>query len=126
MKPQVKYILAAFLVGLFTGGLLVRMAHPIFWHRHMAPEKRREHMFDRFSHDLKLSPEQRDDVKKIFDASREEMTVVMKDCGPRFADIRRKTNEEIRKRLTPDQQTKFDKLNAEREQRIKERGHWMP
>ena len=81
-------------------------------------ERRR---FRAFSKELDLTDAQRDKVKAIFDAHREEhrrtSRDVMERCAGPLREQRAKVDAEIRALLTPEQQQRFDKLAKEREER---------
>jgi Spy/CpxP family protein refolding chaperone len=81
-------------------------------------ERRR---FRAFSKELDLTDAQREKVKAIFDAHREEhrraSRDVMERCAGPLREQRAKVDAEIRAVLTPEQQQRFDKLMKERDQR---------
>ncbi len=105
MKLPWKYIFLAFLLGFFMGGTaLLAMRH--FYPRGFktgvdAPLKR-------FSGELALTEDQRTRIKTILAANREKMKIYRQE-------IRTATRADIRKLLTPDQQKRFDTLEARRD-----------
>ncbi len=75
---------------------------------------------ERFVKELGLSEEQRAKVQTIFENQRQKVEALHQEVFPRFDGIREETRQSVRGLLTPEQQTKFDKLHAKREARRKE------
>jgi Spy/CpxP family protein refolding chaperone len=92
------------------------------------PARRFDRMMDRFNERLDLTPEQRDKVGAIFRAKREKIDALRAEVEPRFEEIRRNASQEIRQLLTPEQQARFEKMEKDREERMREwrgrRGQW--
>lgn len=78
-------------------------------------------MLERFSSRLDLTPEQKKEIADILEAKRQSITALRAEIRPRFKEIQRSTRDEIRKRLTVEQQQKFDAMQAEWESRRKNR-----
>ena len=76
-------------------------------------EQRYEKMLERFNSELRLTPEQREQVKVLLDAKRQKMEALKNEARPRREEIRQATRTEIRKLLSPEQQQKFDKMVKE-------------
>lgn len=85
----------------------------------------RQHMMDKFSKKLNLTPEQKEKIIAIFDKAHPEMVELQAEVKPKFDKLRNQTQAEIRQELTPKQQTQFDQMNAEREERRKERSKFF-
>lgn len=81
----------------------------------------RQHMLERFSRDLHLSADQKQQVAVIFEAKHPQMLALQAQMHPKFEALRISTQEEIRKILTPDQQKKLDTMNAKMEKHRQER-----
>jgi len=81
---------------------------------------------DRFSSELKLTPDQRDKVAAILEAKRQKIEALRAEMGPRFEQIRTSTSAEIRQLLTSEQQQRFDILQAKWEQQRKRWHHGLP
>src|SRR5262249_47146630 len=65
---------------------------------------------------LNLTDDQRTQVKAIFADARSQMGEVRKECGPKFREVRERTDARLREVLTPEQWTKFQQLtSAERD-----------
>jgi Spy/CpxP family protein refolding chaperone len=78
----------------------------------------------RFERQLKLTPDQKAKVDAIFQAGRQQMDQIYAEIRPRLEALRDSTSVQIRQLLTPEQQLKFDKLEAKRRQHFEERfGH---
>src|SRR6185369_2479473 len=70
---------------------------------------------------LNLTDDQRAQVKAIFADARAQMSDVRKECGPKFREVRDRTDARLREVLTPEQWTKFQQLTSEeREHRDRE------
>jgi len=104
-------IAAALVVGLIVGYASSTICSR---HRHSrwGSEKSYERILERFNSKLNLTPEQKSQVSAILQTSREKIKALQTDIHPKFEEIRNSTNAEIRKILTPDQQKKFDEMQA--------------
>lgn len=116
------FVLAVFCVGL-AGGVLIgrRMGPP--------PPPRGLPMFlgggppggvpgpgpliERLDRELQLTPDQRKRVEAIFDERRGRLEAVQREVIARAEQERRELQQEIRKVLTPEQQSRFDRWIAE-------------
>ncbi len=78
-------------------------------------------MLERFSRELQLTPEQKEKVGEVMRAKRGQMDAFRREMKPKFDEMRAASKAEIRKLLTPDQQEKFDRLEARWEERRKKR-----
>ncbi len=115
--------LLCFALGSGTGWWAGREAFPRHWNR----QQRYQQMLDRFSQKLRLTPEQKTQVKAVFEAKRQKMDALRGELRPRFEEIRRSTQEEMQKILTPEQQKRFDRMEAEWQSRLKKRHpEWNP
>ncbi len=127
MKSYLKYMIAPFLIGLLVGSLLGRFASPWHFLRRMSPEKHEEKMLKHFGSLLKLSPQQKEEIGAVLRSSRDDMDKLMSEFRPKFEAIRTATGTEIRKKLTPEQQVKFDKMHERHERQFqKEKGFPFP
>jgi Spy/CpxP family protein refolding chaperone len=70
-------------------------------------------LIDRLDRELQLTPEQRTLVQTIFDERRGRLEAVQREVMARAVEERRALQDEIRKVLTPEQQTRFDRWIAE-------------
>ena len=99
--------LAIFLLG-FAAGALAPSAYRA-WVRDGVRQGRLEKM----SEDLKLTPEQKEQMRQIFGETRTRLEALRKESEPRFAEIRREADERIRQVLTPEQWEEFRKSREE-------------
>jgi len=111
MKLDWKQIVVSLLIGLIAGAALGRWAH---WrhHGHWDDQKRYSRMVERFSRELNLTPEQREKVAAILEAKRQKMQALRSEIRPKYEELRQSTKAEIRKILAPEQQERFEKLEA--------------
>lgn len=81
----------------------------------------KKRMMDRLDRELKLSEEQKQQVHAIFEAKHPKMMALHEEMRPKFEALKSETHEQIRKVLTPDQQTKFEALKVKMEERWKKK-----
>jgi Spy/CpxP family protein refolding chaperone len=109
--------------GVVTGGLLIKSQLPPVAvvdaplhsssSTNIAPpwsQIQRLEFLQRMERQLDLTPEQKDAITKIIRDSQERSKPLWAEIAPQMRQELRRTREEIRKVLTPDQQPKFDKL----------------
>ena len=101
--------LAIFILG-FAAGALAPAAYRA-WTRGDGGDRRDR--LERMSEDLKLSPEQKEQVRQIFAETRTRLEALRKESEPRFAEIRRETDERLKQTLTPEQWEEFRKSREE-------------
>ena len=101
--------LAGFALGTGTGWWAGRDLFPRRW----SWEQRYESMLERFSSQLKLTPEQKEQVKVLLEAKRRKMEALRNETRPRREEVWKSTQAEIRKLLSLDQQKKFDRMEME-------------
>ena len=77
---------------------------------------------EKMSSDLKLSPEQKEQVRQIFGETRTQLEALRKESEPRFAEIRRQADERLQKVLTPEQWEQFRREHEENRSRRGRRG----
>jgi Spy/CpxP family protein refolding chaperone len=100
--------LVIFVLGFAAGALalnLYQTARP-----NAQSEERRG--FSQVLDQLNLDDDQRDKVKAIFDDARAQTAEVRKECGPKFREIRDRTDARLRDVLTPEQWEQFKSLTA--------------
>ena len=121
MRPGLKNLLIGFCFGLLAGGLMARFVFPPPGFRHLPPEKRQERILKKLTRELKLTADQRSAIAAILQDGRKDFDTNIAGMRQAFRAAREKTNARIREKLTPEQQIRFDKLNAEMEKRWRER-----
>ena len=94
-----------------------------YGHRHFDPTQRTEML----SKQLKLTSDQQSKVLDVLKSQQSQMEKLRSDSSisqddrrSKMMDIRKSSNEKIRALLTPDQQTKYDAMQAEMRERMKE------
>jgi Spy/CpxP family protein refolding chaperone len=113
-----KVILATvviFSAGVFTGGLLVKQTskpEPL-----PSPQFGRIEMLRRLSRLLSLTPEQNEQLDTIMRESQERTKVFWELLEPELRGEFRKTRDEIREVLTPEQRKQFDDQLKQRQRR---------
>jgi Spy/CpxP family protein refolding chaperone len=102
--------LAIFLLG-FAAGALAPSAYRA-WVRDGRRQERPDR-FEKMSEQLKLTPEQKEQVRQIFGETRNRLEALRKESEPRFAEIRADADERLRQVLTPEQWEEFRKSREE-------------
>src|SRR5689334_17524836 len=110
-----------FLIGLLMGTVLGAVRARSMFRRPTDPAVRQERMLKKFSSRLDLSADQRQTVGQILNTKRTKIDAIFVQMRPQFEAVRQETSDEIKKVLNPDQQKKYEALDAEMEQRFKER-----
>jgi Spy/CpxP family protein refolding chaperone len=115
-----KHVFVALLVGIAVGCVGGSKAAHIRMHAW-----KNGAMLERFSRELKLTPDEKEKMSRILDAKRDQISALRNEIHLKFEEVRNSSKEEIRKILTPEQQEKFDKLEAKWESVWqKKRGQW--
>ncbi|HXG64962.1 MAG TPA: periplasmic heavy metal sensor [Blastocatellia bacterium] len=110
-KWQVRLaVLGIFLIGFVAGALTLNI-----YHRQQGPSSRfsMRGRIDRVIEQLELTPEQKIQVKEIFDDARAQLAEARKQSEPKFREVRRQTDERLRAVLTPEQWEKFQQMMKE-------------
>ena len=109
-------LLAAFLAGAGLGLVLGQRIGGDD-HRRSGP---RDHL-SRLTRELDLTPEQQDSVRVVLDRHRPGFDSVWAESRPRYETLRARVRSDIRARLGPEQQARYDSIiqrrDAERRQR---------
>ncbi|MCB4755838.1 MAG: hypothetical protein LHV69_02255 [Elusimicrobia bacterium] len=119
MKLNLKQMVIPLLVGLLIGGLLGRFASPWHYFKRIPMGNHEDRILKRFSSKLGLNPQQKEEIKAILTLSRKQTEKLLTDIRPKFEAIRKATAAEIRTKLTPEQQAKFDKMEKKFQHRRK-------
>ena len=107
-------VLVVFLLG-FAAGALAPAAYRA-WVGGRAPVRRQDR-FEQMSERLKLSPEQKAQVRQIFGETRSQLEALRRESEPRFADIRSQADERLRQVLTPEQWLQFQQARDDNRRR---------
>jgi hypothetical protein len=104
------FSLLIFLSGLLlgSGGTLIFMRYR-FVHIMRNPRQLHENLADHMSHDLALSPEQRDQIRQIVQTRMENMQRLRSQTRPLMDEQYQKMQSEIKALLSPEQATKWER-----------------
>jgi Spy/CpxP family protein refolding chaperone len=110
-KWQVRLaVLTIFVVGFVAGVLALNIYRGRQWPPSRASGRGGfEQMLDK----LNLSAEQRTQVGEIFDDARAELTQLRRESGPRFREVRERTDARLQSVLTAEQWQEFRQLTSE-------------
>ena len=114
-------VVISVLIGFALGTVFGQRHGEESWRAHWKKGSKRQEMVERFSKELHLSADQKNQVAAIFEAKHPQMEILRDEMKPKFEALRASTQAEIRKLLTPEQEKKFDEMNAKMEERWKER-----
>ena len=130
-----KVILATMVIfgtGVVTGGLLVRhvehgrdrrpqhAANAVRPGQPLSPGVMRIEFLRRMERELDLAPGQREPIDRILKEGQERMKKLMETVEPHRREELKRTIEEFRGVLTPEQQKRFDDLLKQQQQRARE------
>ncbi len=126
-------LLAAVLVLIaFLGGIVAGIAGDRFYlfrHHEFFPHRAgpfvTEHLVRRLERELSLTPQQRDEVRRILESRRGRIEAIFANVRPQVTQEIDQANAEIEKILTPEQRSKFDAIKI-RMQRHRDRGPGGP
>ena len=102
--------LAIFVLG-FAAGALAPTAYRA-WVRGGVRQGRPDRL-EQMSERLRLTPEQKEQVRQIFGETRTRLEALRKESEPRFAEIRRDADERLKQVLSPEQWEEFRKSREE-------------
>lgn len=100
---------------LFVTGFLAGILATNFYRARQAPaagaggRDRFEQVLDK----LDLTPDQRTQVRAIFDDARAQLTELRRQSAPKFREVRRQTDDRLRAVLTAEQWGEFERLTGE-------------
>jgi Spy/CpxP family protein refolding chaperone len=99
----------------FLGGLAVGVIGDRIWllHRPRVAHAITERILGRLDHDLDLTPQQHQQVKKILEAHAARMQQISEGVRPQIRQEIDQNNAEIARVLTPDQRAKFEQLKMQ-------------
>ncbi|HET9529703.1 MAG TPA: Spy/CpxP family protein refolding chaperone [Blastocatellia bacterium] len=112
-KWQVRLaVVAIFAIGFIAGTLATNIYRDRARISYSSPEMMRGR-FDRVLERLNLTPEQREQVRTIFDDSRAQLMEIRKQSEPRFREVRKQTEERLQAVLTPEQWEQYQEIVRE-------------
>jgi Spy/CpxP family protein refolding chaperone len=114
-KWQVRLaVLAIFIIGFIAGALAMNIYRGRQWSSSPAGMHSR---FDEMLDKLNLTPDQKTQVRSIFDDARAQLTELRKESEPKFHEVRRQTDERLQSVLTPEQWAQFRQMMEESRKR---------
>ena len=127
MKPLTSRKVLAYLIGLFAAGAMAGAAAGYSFRRGSPPKppqpgQMTERLCDRFTRDLKLTPEQRHQIEPIVRESVEEISRLQHECGHKIRDAIRASHQKMAAFLKPDQIAELEKIERRHAERFN-RGH---
>ncbi|MFY9752450.1 MAG: hypothetical protein WBS18_02375 [Candidatus Acidiferrales bacterium] len=118
-------VAAVFLLGVLLGGVVTHFWGDRVWGAQTAMSHR-DQVISELTHDLSLTPAQRQQVTAIVDKKMADVHDLYAPLDPQREQIRERGRDQIRAVLTPEQKTKFDafmqKLDEQRKQSGQESG----
>ncbi len=126
MKPRTKgalLLLLAFLLGVASGalGFAVYRSRWGWREAHQDPARFRQIVLNRLTRELKLRPDQRQQVEVLLRDAGEQFAKLREEIRPRYREIRLQTQEKIRAILDADQAKEFAALLDRWQRREQER-----
>jgi len=110
MKMSWGNVLLILCLGVFLGGtagvLAMRYFHPMMHRGHS------DYYRNRLMNELRLNPDQQPAVEAALQRNREKLDKIFAEDRKEIEEVRRQTQEDIRKLLTPEQQRRFDQLQV--------------
>ena len=119
MKLPWKQIVVVFVLGAVVGFAATRCVGRHRIHSWGKGKHFQERMLKQFNAKLNLTPGQSTQVAAIFEAKRQKIDALQTEMRPKFEEVRSSTRTEIRQLLSPEQQQKFDAMNAARKAKTK-------
>jgi Spy/CpxP family protein refolding chaperone len=111
-KWQIRLIaIAIFLLGFVAGALTFNAYHA--WSNSHRKFSKKEDKYQKILNQLNLSKEQRAEVERIMNETREEIQALRRENEPRIREIRDRTSEKMQRVLTQEQWEKFQKLHEQ-------------
>jgi Spy/CpxP family protein refolding chaperone len=114
MKPTCKatlLLMATFAGGAIAGGAAIAVADRGDGRQGHKPHRHNSEDHLRFmTRQLELTPSQRDSVQAILGRYKPKMDSIWRQVGPRFETIKDSISNDIRRQLTPEQQTKYTNM----------------
>ena len=110
-------LLGVFLLGVVSG-VFATGAFVVYRFRHGPPGPMEELVVHRLSRRLHLDTEQRQQLEKVAEQTRAEISQVMRDVKPKLEAIVEQAYQELGPSLRPDQQKELEKVRQETKERM--------
>ncbi len=122
MKFAWKELVIGLLVGVIAGGWFMSAKDPFgSWKPGGDRQKFHQRMMDKFTSELQLTHDQQAQVSVILEDTRAKVNALREASRPKFEEIRNASKAQISKLLTPEQNAKFEIMNARMEARREKR-----
>ena len=109
-RRAILYLIAIFVLGVVVGLLGERLIERRWGREHESWKERRAKVVDRFSRELNLTPEQRDQLARILDETGQRYQTLHEQVRNQYNEIRQSGRQRIREILTPEQRTRFEEI----------------
>ena len=109
-RRAILYLVAIFVLGVVVGLLGERLIERRWGREHESWKERRAKVVDRFSRELNLTPEQRDQLARILDETGQRYQTLHEQVRIQYNEIRQSGRQRIREILTPEQRTRFEEI----------------
>ena len=103
-------VLLIFLIGFVAGALSLEFYRS---RNVMSSSRDMRGRFDRVFDKLNLTPDQKEQVKAIFDDARAQLNVIRKESEPKSREVRKQTDDRLQAVLTPEQWQQFQQMMEE-------------
>lgn len=110
MRRAILYLAAIFVLGVVVGALGERLVERRWGWEHQSWQERRAHVVDRFTKELNLTPQQRDQLARILDETGQQYQALHEQVRQQYNAIRQSGRQRIREILTPEQRTRFEEI----------------
>jgi flagellar biosynthesis chaperone FliJ len=120
------YVALVFLSGMVLGAVGHRLYMVSTVSAKLTPEEFRKKVVTEYQQRLKLTDDQVQRLNIIMDETRARIEETRQKLHPAYQKIREEQQAKFRDMLTPQQQTEYDQIRKEREQRQKQGGRGGP
>lgn len=103
-------VLSIFVIGFVAGALVMNFYRS---RQVMSSSRDMRGRFDRIFDKLNLTPDQKSQVKAIFDDARAQLDEVRKESEPKSHEVRKQTDARLQAVLTPEQWQQFQQMMEE-------------
>jgi Spy/CpxP family protein refolding chaperone len=101
-------------------------AAPVSSNRRPNPEELRKKTLAEYQSRLKLTDDQVSKFNSLMDETRARVNEIRKQMHPEYEKVHQEQSEKVRQILTPDQETEYQKMIKEREERQRQNGGHGP
>lgn len=116
-------VMAVFAIGFLAGGLTMNLYFTTVKSADPAPatssRESKKELLGRLTEELKLSPEQAQQIEGILTETREDYLRLRRETHPQYQQIRTRSRDRIRQALRPDQLPRFEEMVRQRDEERK-------